>query len=755
MDEERVQGTAPADRAEEQQDEQLTPEAELALREKLREMFVADYKAEQGNRARSEKWDRYSLGGRFQWDEDADADAGQEPDAATDTPELSINLIPQFRNQIVNDQRKNRQRIRVRPKGGGAKREAAQVIAGIIRDIEHESVASWAYDSAMEQAVDGAYAYLWVEPVYVDDETNNQELRIGWVPSRFDVVWDKASQLPWGGDARHAFRTGMMDTDELIALGGAAAEAAKEAGAGWPREWGEQALWEEKDGRKRVRVCSAWWLESRSVEIDGVRRPAVKRALKWCKFTARRIIEGPRTMHGHRIPGVRVVGNMKMLREGQYLYGLTELVGPQQSFFNFAANDLATRLSMKPLAAAIAPEGSLGDDGEHEGDWIDAASGKPKGVLYYKPMQLDDNTLAPPPQILPFPEVPAASLAMFQSAEHWLRAGTGMYEASQGQALGADQSGRALLQLRREGDSATFHYHDNMTYSMWALGEILVELIPFYYDWQETARILNDEHEEEFRQLAKPGTLFEPGGKEPAAMQKRQKAGGGSEAEVIYDLSVGRYAVAVDTGPSSATQREESVQFIAQTLPAMKEHALLGMDRFFANMDIPEAEVLAERYHALAMQIYPWLADLDAGSPEGPSERQKVVRLNAQVAVLKQQLEQLVPELQRLQAEVQDKSQEMQVRLFESRQKAYIAQLEAQFKLLSDIVEAEGQRDIEELRAAVKLGTERVRAIVAGMTQPPTMPRLDAGAGGPGDSGRREGMGMGMGIGPGPAGMDQ
>lgn len=718
---EKVEGTAPADRADAQKDEVLSEDAERELTEKRRQEFDTDWDAEKGNRARAEYFERYSLGGRFQWDKDIDANEG--PDPETEKAELTINLLPQFRNEIVNQQRQNRQRMRVRPKGGGAMREAADVLGGIMRDIEYESNAAWAYDWGMEQAVDGGYGYLWVDPVYVDDDSNNQELRISWVPSRFDVVWDKNSRLPWGSDAKHAYRTGWVNLDELEQLGGAPSEAAAMAFGSWDKGWGDAGTWEREEKEiKQVRVCSAWWLEFKMVTHEGVTRPAVKPTLKWCKMTARKIIEGPRELPGHRIPGVRVVGNMKILREGLYLYGLPEVVNPQQDAFNWAVNDVYTRMSMHPEASVIAPEGSMGADGEHEGDWIDAASGKPKGILYYNPTHLDETTLVPPPQVVPFPEVPAGHITLLQSAEHWLRAGTGMFQDNLNQQQREAMSGTALRQHRKVGDTATYHYHDNMTYAMQALGEILIEIIPSYYDWPEAARILNEEGQEEFRQLAEPGSLTAIDGQEKVAMLKKPKSDGGEGSDVLYDLDVGRYAVVMDTGPDSATKREEAAEFIGGIMPHMGEHFLLGADKFLANIDMEGAPELAERFHALALTMYPFLADMEESGPEGPSDKQKVMRLNAQVGAYKQQMEALIPELQRMAMENEDKSADRALKVFEANIKHQIAMMETKERLMSNIVEAEGTIEVEKIRAMIAEMTEGAKATLSmlqGSMKPP------------------------------------
>lgn len=688
--EETIEGTAPAESDAANADEALSPERERELLERFRDWFTADDKAEQENQKRAEAAERYKLGGRYQWEDVGSEDA--------DRPEMSINLVPQFVNQVVNDQRQNRAEIRFKPVGGGADKETAQVIDGIVRHIQQRSRATWAYDWAMQQSVGGGYGYYWVEPVYVDDETNNQELRICWVASRSDVRWDHKSMLPWGGDAQHAFRVGWMSREMLKEMGGKAAEVADAASGAWVDSWGQHSTWERSDREKdEVRVCAVWWLEPKLITVKGRSRPAVQPQLKWAKFTARGIIEGPRNMPGHRIPGVRVVGNMDVLDEGLYLYGLVELCKPQQDFFNTLANDAGLRLSMHPAIGVLAQAGTLG---KHRQEWIDAVNGKPMAIGEYEGSMLDDTTPAPPPSAWPFPTVPAGHVTLMQQAEHWLRAGTGMYEASLGQQ-GQEVSGRALLQRRREGDAATFHYHDYANYGLLALGEILLELIPYYYDWKETAEILDEEHNEQFVTLAPQGSLKNSAGK-PVAHQARPDEKKPGKKTLLYDLSVGRYDVVVDTGPSHATKREEAAETMVNLMPNMGEHWLLAADQFFKFSDFPGADVLATRFTEAVQQAYPWVKQLEQTEGDGPTEREQLREAQAQ-------LQQIVPAFQEMQMVMEQMAQE----LASEEQKQQLELLRIRADVQRDEMEAQGTVVVAQIQAA----TERMKVMAEIMGQ--------------------------------------
>jgi hypothetical protein len=68
---------------------------------------------------------------------------------------------PRIIRQVVNDARQNKPSIKVHPVDDKADVETAEVINGLIRNIEVSSNADVAYDTATECAV---YRWLWLYP---------------------------------------------------------------------------------------------------------------------------------------------------------------------------------------------------------------------------------------------------------------------------------------------------------------------------------------------------------------------------------------------------------------------------------------------------------------------------------------------------------------------------------------------------------------------------------------------------------------
>ena len=115
----------------------------------VREKFERAAEKEQDNRTRAEGDIRFARLGE-QW---PDKLKKQREDDLR--PVLTINRMPTFIRQVVNEARQNRPAITVVPADSGADVETAEIMSGLIRNIEVSSDADVAYDTAADCAVSG------------------------------------------------------------------------------------------------------------------------------------------------------------------------------------------------------------------------------------------------------------------------------------------------------------------------------------------------------------------------------------------------------------------------------------------------------------------------------------------------------------------------------------------------------------------------------------------------------------------------
>jgi hypothetical protein len=203
----------------------------------------------------------------------------------------------------------------------------------------------------------------------------------------------------------------------------------------------------------------------------------------------------------------------------------------------------------------------------------------------------------------------------------------GMYDASLGQRSN-ETSGRAIMARQREGDVNTFHFVDNLARSIRHVGCVLIDLIPKVYSGQRIVRIIGQDDSEE---VAKIGQQEEQG-------EAPEQEGMIEGAERIYDLGVGRYDVAVDTGPSFTTRREEQAQQMIELIRGYPQAAPLIGDLLVKSLDWQNSEEIAERLKAMLPQ------QVNDGVPP---------ELQQQIQEGQQRLQQLEQENQQLKGKAQ------------------------------------------------------------------------------------------------------
>jgi len=148
----------------------------------------------------------------IQWDE-----AIRKQRELEQRPCLTFNKMPAFIRQVVNDARQNKPAIKVHPQDSGADPRTAEIINGLIRNIETTSDADVAYDTAIEHAVGQGFGYWRINTAYTDDDVFDQDIVIERVANPFTVYGDPRSSLADSSDWNVAFIVSTMTRDEFEA----------------------------------------------------------------------------------------------------------------------------------------------------------------------------------------------------------------------------------------------------------------------------------------------------------------------------------------------------------------------------------------------------------------------------------------------------------------------------------------------------------------------------------------------------------
>jgi len=196
-----------------------------------------------------------------------------------------------------------------------------------------------------------------------------------------------------------------------------------------------------------------------------------------------------------------------------------------------------------------------------------------------------DPTAPGAPQRTGAPAVQAALIQQIQQAGMDIHATTGMEPASLGNSPEL-KSGKAILAQQAMGDRGTYIFSDNLAKSIQYTGAILVDLIPKIYDTERMVRVLNIDGSSEDAQI-NVAALDALG--QPVVDQQTGKT------VMVNDLSLGKYDVVIETGPSYHTQRQESAQQLidlAQSSPIFEQVAI---DLIAKNLNVLENDELTKR----------------------------------------------------------------------------------------------------------------------------------------------------------------
>lgn len=588
-----------------------------------------------------------------------------------DRPCLVINRIPQFIQQVTNDQRQNRPSIKVHPVDDLGDVDTGKVIQGLIRHIEYNSNADVAYDTAFDSAATGGFGYFRIVTQYADPMSFEQEILIKRIRNPFSVLFDPYSTEPDGSDANWAFVTEDISRDEFEKRWPNAELASS---SDWETMTSLAPDWIEKDS---VRVAEYFYKEYEEKEISLVSRmvwetgetiqetvlsedlPEILPAgvevvrtrmasvptIKWCKINGCEILD-QETWPGIYIPIVPVYGTERDIDGKRYLEGIVRNARDSQRMYNYWASAETEAIALAPRAPFIVEEGQI--EG-YEKDWA-TANRKNHAFLKYKAKD-NRGTPVPPPQRNAFTADTQAITNARMLASEDLKTTTGIFDASLGNQSN-ETSGVAIQRRNLQAQTSNFHFIDNLTRSLRHTGRILIDLIPKIYDTARTARIIGDDGEQKIVRL---NTTFNEDGEER-----------------LYALDTGKYDVTVDVGPSFASKRQEAVQAMLEITRAYPQIAGVAGDLIMKNMDVPGAQEISDR---LKKTLPPEMLD-EKGKDIPPQVQAKIAQMNQFIEQLTEQLNEANQDLNQKRLEFEHekemKAEEYAFKLRELEQKAEI-----------------------------------------------------------------------------------
>ena len=564
-------------------------------------------------------------------------------------PCLTINKHPAFLRQITNDQRQNRPSIHVHPVDDAADPKLAEVLEGMIRHIEYASNADICYDTSVNSAAAVGFGYFRFLTDYEAPDSFDQVIKFDRIRNVFSVHIDPSTKNPDGSDMQYCFVETTMSRRELK--------------RDYPKAESVQTAINDDDEDKLVLILEYYSIEeapdtllkltngevgfkSDLIELpEGVsvlqERPSFKRKVMWRKMAgfddkvpgkANPIKYEPRLLDVLQeteipcsyIPVFMVIGTEVDI-DGEVTYsGIIRDSKDSAMMYDFWMTSATEEVSMRPKTPYIGAEGQFAG---HEEEWRQA-NVRTFSYLEYKPKTVN-GVMAPPPARQPMADVPQGVLQMAMHASDEIKAVTGIYDASLG-ARGNETRGLAINSRKTQGDLSNFHYIDNLSRTVRHAGRCLVDMIPKVYSGPRIVRVIGKDDKVTHAKINQPGT--------PQLTQDEQ---GTIQAvqQITNDVTVGKYDVTVQAGPSFSTLRDESRAAMMELSGNWPKLMDVAGDEVVKSMDWPGAQMIADR---IRKTIPPEFLAEDGQGQQLPPEVKQVMDQAAQhIQELEQQLQEL------------------------------------------------------------------------------------------------------------------
>jgi predicted NBD/HSP70 family sugar kinase len=307
--------------------------------------------------------------------------------------------------------------------------------------------------------------------------------------------------------------------------------------------------------------------------------------------------------------------------------------------YNVAQSAIVERVMQAPKAPWAAPAEAV--EG-YEKIWQTANTAN-HSYLPYNHVDDNGNPIPSPTRTQPATvETGLNQIAMGASDD--IKSETGQYDASLGQKSN-ETSGKAIMARQREGDTATYHYVDNLARAVRHVGRIVLDMIPRVYDTQRAARIIGEDGEQS-------NVTLNP--ENPQALTEIKDDQGALQR--IFNPNIGTYDVYTSTGPSFTTRRVEAVEAMTQMTQANPQLWQVIGDLLVKNMDWPGADDMAKRLKLTLLPQVQEEVNKEQGEPEVPPQIQQVMQqMQEQTQQLEAALNNAAAEVEKLEGELQGK----------------------------------------------------------------------------------------------------
>src|SRR6185503_4767886 len=359
------------------------------------------------------------------------------------------------------------------------------------------------------------------------------------------------------------------------------------------------------------------------------------------------------------LPLIFVDGDSNFIQGQQYTRSFIHEAKDAQKFVNYVGSEVAAEIKNRRREQWICtPDNIIGNEQMWRNPELQ------NGILIAKP---DPKTGQMPTKMPPW-ELSQSLLLQYQRGCQDMREIMGFSETEALQ--GRDISGKARRERKMEGSMSAFVFFDNLNQAIEQGGRVVLDLLPVIAGEDERHMVISKAD----------------GRTDSIVLNKETKDG------KINTLEGGDYDVEIDTGPSFAVQKSESLEMLQGIIQAAPQLFPLIGDLYAAQLDVQFMPQLKERLQTL---VPPEILAKEQGKQ--PPLKQP----NPQEQLMEQEMQMKQQELKNKMAEVQIKSEKLQI---EKEQ----AQLD-HVKLLLDAQKAQTEAQLNVYDHQLNLETAKAR----------------------------------------------
>ena len=481
--------------------------------------------------------------------------------------------------------------IRVRPAGGGASKDTAEVFAGIIRHIEDQSNASNIYRNSVRRIMRRGVSFIRLKTEWSNQDSFDQDIRISDISNSIDRCWLGFHEEADGSDAAEGWVVHALTPEDFEERYGRQCQSIgiDDDNASQFRDYKpELALYLEYIYKKPYKKTIAQLSDGRTIEITkesksvldelGANGITVQRQKTVDSFKVySRFLDASDWLGKEietvwcSIPIIPVYGNFE-ISENKLIYsGIVRRLMDAQRIYNYSKSREIEEGALAPRKKLVMSFNQAKNPVTKRQMQEMNTSADPVLLITPDPEFVGGPTETTGPQINPN----LANTAQGANAD--MVEISGVYSAQQGQNP-RYQSGDAIELMIGKGDAKTTRWLNCMAIAMRRIAMMLIKAIPKVYDTQRQLRVMNLD-----------------GTEEEVTINEEVFDNQSGRMVLINDLSQGKYDVTVSLDKAYKTQRQEAADRLAQMAAIDPSLITEAADLLYGALDVPGADEIRER----------------------------------------------------------------------------------------------------------------------------------------------------------------